>query len=63
MRWLVRLAVPPGGLVLDPCAGSGTTGEAVVLEGARCILIEQDPAYVRLIIQRLSGTRRPGAQG
>lgn len=63
MRWLVRLVTPPGGLVLDPCAGSGTTGQAAALEGARCILIEQDPAYAQLIIQRLSGTRGPGAQG
>jgi hypothetical protein len=37
MRWLVRLITPPGGTVLDPFAGSGTTGEACVLEGfARC---------------------------
>ena len=35
MRWLVRLLCPPGGLVLDPTAGSGTTGAAAVLEGRR----------------------------
>ena len=35
MRWLVRLACPPGGLVLDPTIGSGTTGAAAVLEGRR----------------------------
>jgi site-specific DNA-methyltransferase (adenine-specific) len=33
MRWLVRLVTPPGGLVLDPFTGSGTTGIASVLEG------------------------------
>jgi len=33
MRWLVRLVTPPGGLVLDPFAGSGGTGIAAVLEG------------------------------
>ena len=33
MRWLVRLVTPPGGLVLDPFTGSGTTGCAAMLEG------------------------------
>ena len=37
MRWLVRLTTPPGGLVLDPFTGSGSTGAAVVLEGARFV--------------------------
>jgi DNA modification methylase len=35
MRWLVRLVTPPGGLVLDPFTGSGTTGVAAMLEGLR----------------------------
>ena len=34
MRWLVRLVTPPGGTVLDPFAGSGSTGCAAVLEGS-----------------------------
>lgn len=34
MQWLVRLVTPPGGTVLEPFAGSGTTAEACVLEGA-----------------------------
>lgn len=42
MRYLCRLVTPPGGLVLDPFAGSGTTGRAAVLEGFRSILVEQD---------------------
>ncbi len=54
MRWLVRLITPPGGLVLDPFAGSGTTGEACIAEGFRCVLIEQDEAHVQLIRQRLA---------
>lgn len=33
MRWLARLITPPGGLVIDPYTGSGTTGIAAVLEG------------------------------
>lgn len=53
MRWLVRMITPPGGLVLDPCAGSGTTGEAALLEGFPCILIEGEPDYLPLIDQRI----------
>lgn len=60
MRWLVRLACPPGGTVLDLFAGSGTTGEAAAREGRRAILIEQDPDYARLAVQRLSGLEESG---
>lgn len=42
MRYLTRLVTRPGGLVLDPFAGSGTTGEAVVLEGMRAHLIDME---------------------
>ena len=41
MRWLVRLVTPPGGTVLDPFAGSGTTLEAAIVEGFRCVGIER----------------------
>jgi len=54
MRWLVRLATPPGGIVLDPFAGSGATAEACILEGFPCVLIEKEPAYLRQIGKRLS---------
>lgn len=54
MRWLVRLVTPPGGLVLDPFAGSGTTAEACVVEGFRCVLIEREADYLPLIVARLS---------
>lgn len=53
MRWLVRLITPPGGLVLDPFAGTGTTGEAARLEGMRAILIEIEPRYQDDIYRRL----------
>jgi site-specific DNA-methyltransferase (adenine-specific) len=56
MRYLVRLVTPPGGLVLDPFAGSGTTAEACHLEGFRCTLIERDPDYLKLIHARLANT-------
>ena len=54
MRWLVRLVTPPGGLVLDPFAGSGTTAEACIVEGYRCVLIEKDADHLPLIEARLS---------
>ena len=53
MRWLVRLVTPPGGVVLEPFAGSGATAEACVTEGFRCIAIEREADYLPLIRQRL----------
>ncbi|AYQ99088.1 methyltransferase [Mycobacterium phage BaboJay] len=53
IRWLVKLVTPPGGVVLDPFAGSGTTVEACLLEKFRCIAIENEPDYIPLIEQRL----------
>lgn len=54
MRWLVRLIKPPGqGLILDPFAGTGTTGHAAILEGVDCLLIEQSHEYVEGIKKRL----------
>src|SRR5690606_36728341 len=52
MRALVRHITPPGGTVLDPFAGSGTTGVAALAEGMDCILIEQEPAYAADIRRR-----------
>ena len=54
MRWLVRLVTPPGGLVLDPFAGTGSTGVAALAEGMRAILIEADPEYQADIRARLA---------
>ena len=54
MRWLVRLVTPVGGHVLDPFAGSGTTGVAATLEGMACTLIEQDGPSVEIIRQRVA---------
>jgi len=52
-KWLVRLVTPPGGIVLDPFAGSGTTGQAAIEEGMNAILIEREPDYIKLILSRL----------
>ncbi|MFG2408813.1 DNA methyltransferase [Streptomyces brevispora] len=53
MRWLIRLLTPPGGLVLDPFAGSGTTLEAARLEGFPSVGIEQKADYAELCRLRL----------
>jgi site-specific DNA-methyltransferase (adenine-specific) len=53
MRWLIRLATPPGGIILDPFGGSGSTGVAARAEGVRCILIEREAEYLDIIRQRL----------
>lgn len=54
MEWLVSLIVPPGGVVLDPFAGSGTTLQAALNKGFHPIGIEQDADYIKLIEQRLA---------
>jgi site-specific DNA-methyltransferase (adenine-specific) len=56
MRYLCRLVTPPGGVVLDPFAGTGTTGQAAFLEGFRAILIEREAEYVADIERRMALT-------
>lgn len=53
MRYLVRLVTPPGGTVLDPFAGSGSTGVACVLEGRQFVGIEQSAEYVEIARRRI----------
>jgi DNA modification methylase len=48
MRYLCRLITPPGGLVLDPFAGSGSRGKGALLEGFRAVLIEREPEYAAI---------------
>ncbi len=54
MRWLVRLITPPGGLVLDAFAGSGSTGAAAVLEHRRFLGIEREGEFVDIACARLT---------
>jgi len=54
MRWLVRLITPPGGTVLDPFAGTGTTAEAAYYEGFNAILIEREAEYQADIKRRMA---------
>lgn len=54
MRWLVRLVTPPGGRVLDPFAGSGSTLVAATLEGMASVGVERDPHYAGVCRRRLA---------
>ena len=56
LEWLVELITPPGGVVLDPFAGSGTTLQAAINKGFTPIGIEQDADYIKLIEKRLEAT-------
>ena len=60
MRWLVRLVTPPGGLALDPFAGSGTTGVACVLEGRAFLGIELDAGYADIARRRIASAEAQG---
>jgi len=53
MRYLVRLVTPPGGKVLDPFMGSGTTAVAATLEGFDWVGVELTDEYVDLIKGRV----------
>ena len=53
MRQLVRLVTPPGGLVLDPFTGSGSTGKAAILEGFEFVGVELTEDYLPIIEGRL----------
>ena len=57
MRYLCRLVTPPGGLVLDPFAGSGSTGKAAHLEGFRFIGFEQSAEYAAIANARIGVQR------
>jgi DNA modification methylase len=57
MAYLCRLVTPPGGIVLDPFMGSGTTIKAAVSEGFRAIGIEREPAYFAMAEHRMDGAQ------
>ena len=56
MRYLCRLVTPPGGVVLDPFTGSGSTGKAAALEGFRFIGIEREAEYVEIAKARINAS-------
>jgi site-specific DNA-methyltransferase (adenine-specific) len=53
MAYLIRLVTPPGGVVLDPFAGSGSTGKAAIREGFQFIGIEREAEYLAIARARI----------
>jgi DNA modification methylase len=58
MAYLCRLVTPPGGIVLDPFMGSGSTGKAAMREGFRFIGIERDEAYFDIAEARIMAAKK-----
>jgi site-specific DNA-methyltransferase (adenine-specific) len=61
MRYLLRLVTPPGGTVLDPFLGSGTTGMAAMLEGFNFLGIEREEEYLHFAKARIEAVLQRGA--
>lgn len=57
MAYLCRLVTPPGGTVLDPFLGSGTTGVAAIQEGFDFIGIEREAEYAAIAEARINNAR------
>jgi DNA modification methylase len=53
MRYLCKLVTPPGGVILDPFMGSGSTGAAAVTEGFRFIGVELNDDYLDIARARI----------
>lgn len=60
MRWLLTLVVPPGGLVLDPFLGSGSTGVAAIELGMRFVGVERDRKSFDIACARIEAAQRQG---
>lgn len=60
MRWLVKLVAQPGDVVLDPFAGSGTTGVACAMEGREFIGIEREAEYITIAEARIANASAQG---
>jgi site-specific DNA-methyltransferase (adenine-specific) len=61
MRYLCRLVTPPGGVVLDPFMGSGSTGKAAIAEGFRFIGCEREAEYVEIARARIAAAEKKAA--
>ena len=62
MRYLCRLITPPGGLILDPFVGSGSTGKAAMLEGFQFIGIEREAEYAEIARMRIERAAKESNQ-
>jgi site-specific DNA-methyltransferase (adenine-specific) len=63
MRWLVRLITPPGGTVLDPFGGSGSTLTAAHAEGFSALTVEREPEYQADILRRIEAAEAADLTG
>jgi site-specific DNA-methyltransferase (adenine-specific) len=64
MQYLCRLVTPPGGTVLDPFTGSGSTGKAAMLEGFNFVGFEREAEYVEIARRRIAeAAARPMLEG
>lgn len=59
---LIESSTLRGDLVVDPCAGSGTTGVAAILTGRRCFLVEYNRASAEQCVERVQAAERIAAQ-
>jgi site-specific DNA-methyltransferase (adenine-specific) len=59
MQYLCRLITQPGGIVLDPFMGSGSTGKAAVIEGFNFIGIEREESYMEIAEARINSAKTP----
>ena len=57
MQWLVRLITPPGGIILDPFCGSGSTAVACKLGGVNFVAIEKEKDYAEIAQHRITGAQ------
>jgi DNA modification methylase len=57
VKWIIELTTPKGGVILDPFAGSGTTMQAALQNGYRCVGIEREDEYVADIVRRIQQMR------
>lgn len=62
MQWLCRLVTPPGGTILDPFMGSGSTGKAALLEGFKFIGCEREDEYMPIAKARIAAALRPSSK-
>lgn len=60
MQYLCRLVTPPGGTVLDPFMGSGSTGKAAIRERFKFIGIERETEYIEIAIARINAPAQVG---
>jgi site-specific DNA-methyltransferase (adenine-specific) len=60
MRYLIKLVTPPGGTVLDPFTGSGSTGKAALLDGFQFVGVELTEEYLPIIEGRLKWANEQG---